>query len=669
MSRSELEVINWTWFTLGQRSKTIVSAANRRCYVLEYNMDDDSKGAFQAHEGAVTGLSINMDTATIITAGRSDLHLWDLHSCESINHLRDIDADPVTAMLDFPSAASVVVGTSGGALKLYSTASFAVQAIWLHQSQARIDTLVDLGDNTFAAIGGALRRCEIVRFDAKALTLFGSPMERRGAPIEATATCTFASGGPGYIVVGEVGNIATVWKRSVKAPCGYEEVLRAQNFQTEARMTAIAAFPSCSAFITGDSAGWLNIFATDQDHIWRLERAQLPRPPNVSVSPAVTVMCLFHTDQHVLLAVGDDYGQSVIFDPTPALGKRNALLREPRNDLIPGQANVRLEASAPVRLSQAETHPEAAVTCMRVLPGVDLIASGGTDCRVQLSTLSGVHVGYYLMAKVGDVVDERRPGAVPSKNYNDLPPPYGTGSKETTSVSDVLGTINLDAPDPIAQGAGRPSVHQQPHVVDALNATTRSLRRKYRPMRQRQATIEQPPTLLLPSGEVLYHVPQYIDVEGAEDGRHPTELARSLYGTSSDFKATNHRLLLDASRLERATLPHLAPRPAATSQSASPSSPVGGASVGSPTVFSATRSVPQPAASHGSPVSRTPEPRRTAIPASSQVKPVGRLRPIQHVVEPPKPKTEFFVPSVRALVGDGNRQAWSHSAWRPARGL
>jgi hypothetical protein len=459
-------------------------------------------------------------------------------------------------MMDIPSAAAVVVGTSTGAVKLYSTANFACQAIWIHQGQDAITSFADLGGNCFTAIGGAYGRCEVIQYTPKPPSLLGRPLERKTTPVHATASCAY---GEGLLLLGEPGNVVTLWCAEDLA---YRETLRASNFQSDCAITCIVPVANRNVFVTGDTGGWLNFFATDSEHMWRLQRVRVPRHALVSTQPGVTCATFFQTAEHLLLAVGDDFGHIAVFDPTPSFGKRNAGQRMIDSDVVPNQAAARQEAQPPVRLSHSEAHPEAVVRVIRFVEGAHLLISGGSDGRVQVSTLAGSHAAYYLLKKVG--VDEHNIGVRREHDYNDLPSPYGKGTRENTTVTtDLLSALT------IAEDLGGANltvdVMSIPKPLPAVSISVGRL--AYRPFGKAQPTQERPPALVLPgSGEVLYHVPQYIGLEHVEEDRRQTlrcayqpslPVLRALYGPTPDFKALNAKMLDLARDRESLTLPHL----------------------------------------------------------------------------------------------------------------
>jgi WD40 repeat protein len=676
LSRSELDVLTWHWFSLGKRSATIVTAANRKCYLLEYDVDDGSKGAYQAHESPITGFSVRESADTIITCGKTDLHLWGLLSCESVNHIRDIDTDPVTCMLDFPDAAAIVVGTAGGTLKLYSTASFAVQAIWVHQSQSDITSLCALGNSSFVAIGGPFGRLEVIQFDAKSLGLVGKGVERNGAPIQATAVTHYPA--ENALLVGEPGNLVTVWRQRPEPPLDaarLAEKLRVSNPQVDRSVTAIAAVPDCNSFLCGDSGGWVNVFATDDEHIWRLYRFSLPRTATSTVIPGASVIRLLRINGHLLAAFGDDYGQVSLFDPAPMFGTtNNERGGMPRNADIPRAARVRQEVAAPVKISHFEAHPEAAVTSLELIGKSGLLVTGGTDCRVQLSTLMGTHVAYYLLSKIGVGLDEVSGSVSGDKDWNDLPPPFGNGSAAAKGgVDEVLHALSFD--ESLNQ-APQPSDSRQ-RATDALNGTTRSLRRRYRPFRKTQSVIERAPTLVFEDNdEILYHVPQYIGTDHAAHApphcptQEPAPVRRALYGPSAEFKSLNHHMLRDASDAAQRTLPCLARSQHRSSSTPPPRLPPlapGGGDVGALSVGSPSRSVAgHSLVSAASPPVRSPIPTASSTPgpnkatANVMTHAQGRLRKLDATPQPAS-TPQFFVPNVRSLVGVGGHSK-SHKA-------
>lgn len=198
LTRAELSQLHWQWFCLSQKTMEIVTTANRRLYALEYDLDDMAALSVDiAHESGVLAIAVvpnggdlaGVPSTTVASVARGDLNLWDASTGMSECRFRDIAADGITCMLWLGAkAGSFVIGTTSGSVKLYSSVSFAVTSICVHQAQRPIVQLSDVdGESVFAALALEVGRVELVDYDAKSTVMKGSAIERKMAPVKATA--------------------------------------------------------------------------------------------------------------------------------------------------------------------------------------------------------------------------------------------------------------------------------------------------------------------------------------------------------------------------------------------------------------------------------------------------------------------------------------------------
>eukprot|EP01062_Namystynia_karyoxenos_P066088 TRINITY_DN6010_c1_g2_i1.p1 TRINITY_DN6010_c1_g2~~TRINITY_DN6010_c1_g2_i1.p1 ORF type:complete len:1882 (+),score=437.87 TRINITY_DN6010_c1_g2_i1:101-5647(+) len=470
-SKDELRALKWLDFEYHPGQKQIITAAKRRVYILEYNVQGRSIDPMAAMDFPISAAVHSSVLNSFITCAKRDVKIWNDATGLTSLHFEDISKDDIRCLAIDSHGAKIYVGCFDGTVASYSASTGARIHQTMLPPNCEVFT-VGLIPNTTPQLllcvtaDGCVTLVRDIHGDLlpSPFTLPGGRVARVDAKI--LLVDSTAGGNNGVFLIGEGRNTVSVWdaypvSHGVSG-AQWRMLHECSNSPQNADVTCLCSLSPHRCFVASDTSGGLHCWSlTGPDVVAQytcMARWVNNNSSNHGYTPTVTSMSFQETMQ--LLYTGDDTGMINIYSLNEAFrvhlhsfaqkekappdtlfgvfsdvgggqerrgSARKALTPSggPQRGGLWGLVGLKKLSTTSARLVRFwRAHNDAPLVSLQVLQRPWSVLSGGGDCQVVLWTLWGQKITNLLRIPGEGYTWGFKARDADSDVYNDVPWPH-----------------------------------------------------------------------------------------------------------------------------------------------------------------------------------------------------------------------------------------------------